>query len=473
MSNKFPAGGSQVSQSFPTGSKQTLFRFTLPAALPFVATIIILAMVPPQAKAVPAYVDQTGLTCQACHVGGFGPQLTPMGRQFKIEGYTMRSGASVPISAVGEVSFTRTKKDQDPPPEMGKANNNLLLDRGSLYLTGGIGQNFGGFVEVAYEGAEKAWMLDMLDLRAVTKSQIFGQDAVLGLSLNNSPTVQDPWNTTPAWSFPYTQTTISRTPGAAPLINGGLGGKSIGLTAYAWLGQKFYMEGGAYSSPRAGTLRWLGVESDEPGDIKGLAPYGRAAWQGPLGGGTAHVGAYFLQARIRPHRNRTTSLSDRYTDFGLDASWQKTLGTGDALSAQMRYTRENADLQASCLLGFVGPGGNADCARIRLNEWRGDIGYNWRSKIGVTLGAFSTTGNANSNLYGGPTAKPDSNGLTAQLDYTPWANSNGPLGRRASMRVGLQYTAYGKFDGARSNYDGANADASDNNALRVFTWLAF
>jgi hypothetical protein len=41
------------------------------------------------------------------------------------------------------------------------------------------------------------------------------------------------------------------------------------------------------------------------------------------------------------------------------------------------------------------------------------------------------------------------------------------------MRVGLQYTAYGKFDGARSNYDGANADASDNNALRVFTWLAF
>jgi hypothetical protein len=104
---------------------------------------------------------------------------------------------------------------------------------------------------------------------------------------------------------------------------------------------------------------------------------------------------------------------------------------------------------------------------------RGDISYNWRSKIGVTVGAFSTTGTANSNLYSGPTGKPDSNGLLAQLDYTPWAAGNGPLGRRASMRVGVQYTAYGKFDGARNNYDGTGVNASDNNALRVFTWLAF
>lgn len=463
--------GSRYEQKPACGAK--LHRAAFLAQLPFAALAIILTMFPPPAKAVPAYVDQTGLNCQACHVGGFGPQLTPMGRQFKIEGYTMRSGASVPISAVGEVSFTHTRKNQSPPPEAGKANNNLILDRGSLFLTGGIGQNFGGFVEVAYDGAEKAWMLDMLDLRAVTKRQVFGQDAVLGLSLNNFPTVQDPWNTTPAWGFPYSQTTISRTPGATPLINGKLGGNTLGLTAYAWIGQKFYLEGGAYSSPRAGTLQWIGIDPNDPGDIKGLAPYGRVAWQGPLSGGTAHVGAYFLQARIRPQRDRTTALSDRYTDFGVDASWQKALGSGDALSAQLRYTRENGELQASCMLGFVGPGGSADCARTRLSEVRGDISYNWRSKIGVTVGAFSTTGTANSNLYSGPTGKPDSNGLLAQLDYTPWAVGNGPLGRRASMRVGVQYTAYGKFDGARDNYDGTGINASDNNALRVFTWLAF
>ena len=60
-----------------------------------------------------------------------------------------------------------------------------------------------------------------------------------------------------------------------------------------------------------------------------------------------------------------------------------------------------------------------------------------------------------------------------QVDYTPWGSGNSPLGPRFNMRFGLQYTAYGKFDGARHNYDGAGANAADNNALRIFTWAAF
>jgi hypothetical protein len=44
------------------------------------------------AFAVPAFALQTGQPCTACHIGGFGPQLTPFGRTFKLEGYTMRSG---------------------------------------------------------------------------------------------------------------------------------------------------------------------------------------------------------------------------------------------------------------------------------------------------------------------------------------------------------------------------------------------
>jgi hypothetical protein len=37
----------------------------------------------------------------------------------------------------------------------------------------------------------------------------------------------------------------------------------------------------------------------------------------------------------------------------------------------------------------------------------------------------------------------------------------------------VQYTAYARFDGARLDFDGAGRKASDNNTLRVFTWLAF
>jgi mono/diheme cytochrome c family protein len=46
------------------------------------------------AGAVPAFAAQTGAPCAACHVGGFGPQLTIYGRDFKLHGYTARSGST-------------------------------------------------------------------------------------------------------------------------------------------------------------------------------------------------------------------------------------------------------------------------------------------------------------------------------------------------------------------------------------------
>jgi hypothetical protein len=42
-----------------------------------------------------------------------------------------------------------------------------------------------------------------------------------------------------------------------------------------------------------------------------------------------------------------------------------------------------------------------------------------------------------------------------------------------NARIGVQYTLYGKFNGARHNFDGAGANAVDNNALRLFAWFAF
>ncbi|MBL8446093.1 MAG: hypothetical protein JNJ44_01630, partial [Zoogloeaceae bacterium] len=38
----------------------------------------------PAAQAVPSFARQTGQECAACHVGAYGPQLTPYGIKFKI-----------------------------------------------------------------------------------------------------------------------------------------------------------------------------------------------------------------------------------------------------------------------------------------------------------------------------------------------------------------------------------------------------
>jgi hypothetical protein len=445
-----------------------LFRTVLAALAIMLATLIA-----NPARAVPSFAQQTGQPCQACHVGGIGPQLTEFGREFKLGGYTLRAQKSVPIAAMAIASVTHTGKDQVPPPSNTLSeNNNLVLDQISVFIAGGIGKHLGGFAQITYDGVERHFAWDNLDVRAVTTGHVFGKDAVFGLDINNSPNVQDAWNTTAAWGFPYTDTAVSPTPGAAPLIDEGLAQTTIGVTAYAWIDQKFYLEGGFYTSPSAGTLHWLGSDPDAPGKIDGVAPYGRIAVQTDAGGGKLELGAFALKASIIPERDNSSGFTDHYTDVGFDAAWQRTFGSGDMLTANLRYVHETMDLQASCELGFVGAGGVTDCARTSLNEFRGDIAYFWRNKIGLTLGAFSISGPPNADLYG-PTESPDSNGFIAQIDFTPWGDGSSPLGPLFNVRFGIQYTAYGKFDGAKYNYDGAGANASDNNALRFFTWIAF
>src|SRR5439155_22980234 len=246
------------------------------------------------ASALPAFAAQTGQPCQTCHVGGFGPQLTPFGRNFKLGGYTLRkTKINIPLSAMAVTSFVHTKSAQaEPPAPHFGTNDNVAIDEISLFLAGGLGQHLGGFLQATYNGVEKAWAWDNVDVRAVTTTKIKGADVTLGLSLNNSPTTQDAWNTLPAWGFPYTESDLAPSPAAAPLLSGALAQTSLGLTAYAWVNGSVFIEGGAYGSPNASTLRSLGADPDDPGDIDGLAPYGRVAFQKDLAGGTLELGAF-------------------------------------------------------------------------------------------------------------------------------------------------------------------------------------
>ena len=449
-------------------------RLSVPALIAGMACVVT-----PPASAVPSFADQTGQPCQACHVGGFGPELTPFGREFKLGGYTLRAKASVPLALAAQASVVHTRKDQNPIPAGGNsANDNFAFDQVNFFAAGGIGQHFGGFAQVTYDPIANAWGWDDLDLRAVTTGHVLGKGAVFGLTINNSPTVQDVWNTTPAWGYPFTSSALAPTPGASALIDGALAQEVLGFTAYTWIDHQFYLEGGVYTTPAAGTLNWLGADPlGGVGDIHGLAPYGRLAWQHDLAGGTAEVGAFALKADINPLRVRTSSYTDHYTDVGVDASWQKVLSSGNTISANIRYIHESNNLLASCDLGMIGTGNGANCAKTTLNEWNGMLGYSWHNKIGASLGAFSTFGTSNAALYavnsGYATTSPNSNGVTGQIDYTPWSAGNSPLGIRANVRLGVQYTAYGKFNGAWHNYDGAGANAADNNTLRFFTWVAF
>ena len=423
------------------------------------------------ALAVPSFAVQTGHPCQSCHVGGFGPQLTPYGREFKLRGYTERAALNLPFSAMAVASYTRTQKDQAGPPAAGfSSNDNVALDQVSLFIAGGLGSHLGGFVQTTYDGIGKTWSWDNLDLRATTVTHVKGAEVVLGLDLNNSPSVQDAWNTLPAWGYPYTGSALAPSPSASPLFLGALAQNTLGLTAYAWINSAVYIEGGAYGSPSRTALIHLGADPFDPGDIDGLAPYGRVALQTKLHGGTLQVGAFGMRTNIHPGRDRVTGLTDRYSDLGLDASYQNALDNGDVVSVGARYLNERQSLDATCALQALGP----DCAHARLTDIRMDASYYWRNKIGATVALFDTFGTANAALYpDNRTFRPDSRGVTLQLDGTPWGEGKSPLGPRFNMRVGVQYTLYNRFNGAGRDYDGAGGNASDNDTLRVFTWFAY
>lgn len=433
-------------------------------------TVVLLMLRIGEAEAIPAFAAQTGMSCDTCHIGGFGPQLTAFGRQFKMDGYTMRAGNefTAPVSAMAVASFLHTSADQSSPPAPHYAvNDNATLDQASLFLAGGISSNFGGFSQWTYDGVGRSVAWDNLDLRAVAHETIAGSDVLLGLGLNNAPGVQDSWNTLAAWGFPYTSSALAPAPAAAPLMNGALAQSVLGLSAYAWWNSAIYTEFGLYWTPSAGFLRAMGVDPYAAGVIDSVAPYVRVAYQKDYGSQNFELGGFGLFANLHPGGDTTVAATDGYGDLGLDASYQYTGDPVNLYTVNARYTHENQSLAASTLLGLAASPQNS------LDDLRVDASYYWKNMIGGTVGAFDTIGSKDALIYGANrTMAPDSSGLVLQADYTPFGGANAPLGGRFNLRVGAQYFIYTKFNGAVSNYDGMGRSASNNNAFRLFTWLA-
>ena len=108
-----------------------------------------------------------------------------------------------------------------------------------------------------------------------------------------------------------------------------------------------------------------------------------------------------------------------------------------------------------------------------MDDVRFDLSYYWHNTVGGTVQLFNTWGSSDPLLYAdNATFKPDSTGITFQVDGTLFGHDMSVLGGRFNLRAGLQYTVYTKFNGAGTNYDGLGHDASDNNTLRIFLWTA-
>src|SRR5260370_24446250 len=154
------------------------------------------------AVAIPSFARQTGFACARCHTVAYGPALTAYGRQFKLNGYVWGDAKEVipPVALMAQGGFTHTSKDQvDQPAPHFATNDNLSVDQVSAFYGGRITQHVGAFVQMTYSGEDRVTSWDNLDVRFADTASLGSHSLVYGISVNNSPTVQDLWNSTPAW----------------------------------------------------------------------------------------------------------------------------------------------------------------------------------------------------------------------------------------------------------------------------------
>src|SRR5438876_5319022 len=118
-------------------------------ALALVAITLGLGMFENAAQALPSYARQTGQTCAMCHTGL--PELTPLGREFKLNGYVQGGGQETwipPIAAMIQPGFTHTDGNQPGVNQHFGPNNNFELTQASLFYGGAIWaeQGLGAFI---------------------------------------------------------------------------------------------------------------------------------------------------------------------------------------------------------------------------------------------------------------------------------------------------------------------------------------
>lgn len=416
---------------------------------------------------VPSFARQTGLACSACHYQFL--QLTAFGRKFKLNGYTMTNRPAItetdstnggklglnPFSLLSAMATAGITDTRDRVP--GTQNDATALPQElSVFLAGRVAPKIGLFSQFTYAGADGAFGIDNIDIRFADKASMGGHDLVYGVTLNNNPTIQDLWNTTPGWGYPFIGSDAAPGPAASPIIDGGLSQNVLGLGGYGLFGDLVYAEFDVYRT----ALQGEAVPTDATGAIKGVAPYWRVALQKDLDRQSVMIGTFGMRTKLFP--GTLSGPHDTYTDIGVDAQLESKVGTGNAV-LRGSWIRERQTLAAT-----FADGGSAN-RKNTLKSFRINSSYYPRQWLGLTGGYFDSRGTADAVLYapapvdGSANGKPNTRGFVAEVDLNPWENT----------RVGLQYTGYSKFNGGKSDYDGSGRRASGNNTLFGFVWLAF
>jgi hypothetical protein len=294
--------------------------------------------------------------------------------------------------------------------------------------------------------------------------------------------VQDPYNSSFAWGYPYVASGLAPTPSASPVLATGFNNNSIGYTAYLWYDRHLYLEAGAYTTMSPWLLGRVGNDFGA-GSSQGAMPYIRAAYEWDWNNQAFHIGAIYLQSNVNPVsgvlQTDGSMGHDHYRDYAIDSGYQ-WLGDGTHIfTIQGIFIHEDQKL-----VGTTAAYNNANGTTLgpysQLNQIRLNASYWYQNTYGLTLAWQNSWGPATPQLYTNGSdltnsfnGKPNNNAFIIEADWVPFGKEDSWLRPWANLKLGIQYTIYTMFNGANKNYDGFGRNASDNNTLYLFAWMAF
>jgi len=480
-------------------------RFYLPLVM--VAALIILAGLVVEfaapARALPSYARQTGQPCGTCHTDFAG--LTPYGRRFKINGYTNGGGQYrtnpfpfddstkdsqktwvPPISMMSIVGFTHTEPETAPPADPFANNDNISIAPLSFFWGGAITDHIGAFAQLTYSQAPSAagiganpfvhaWSWDNTDVRYADSTSLGKMNITYGITANNNPTVQDLWNTTPAWGFPYAVSTVAPTPAAGTVIEGAFAAHVGGVGAYTMINDLLYLEVTGYKTLPFSAQNALGTDPfGAPGLLGNVSPYWRIALEPHWGRNTLMIGTFGMYSEVHPWLNiapinfstAVDTLADKFTDIGFDSQYQYQ-GDNYWITLRGSYIREFQRLDSS----FASMAAFNPTNLLNSLKLQASVALGADNRLVLTGQYFNIWGSADANLFGtdpltGLALTPNSNGFMTEIAYIPYGASKSFGWPWFNARIGLQYIYYNKFNGT-------TVAAQDNNTVFLHAWLAF
>ena len=429
-----------------------------------VAAIGVLAA-PKGAQAIPSFAAQTNQPCSSCHVGAFGPQLKPYGRDFKLSGYTSSDRPNDNLAdnwyerftTAAWGSFNRTDKDMPPSPGgVGYGpNNNFSFDQAAVYFGGRITPHIGAISEYTYDGANRQFTWDAMDLRyARDDAEFLGEDTTYGIVVGNQLGNTSVWNSTPPNGFPYNKSRIAPSP-QGTLLDDSLNGQILGGGAYAMWNNMVYVETTLYAPMSHNFDQAVGLPMDDK--FIGPIPFWHLALQKEFDNHQqyAQIGTFGTTAERQPLGAQGSGLRDRLTDVAAELNYQYMADMHNMLSAHATYVHEDQALGASQYLG------NVDHKNLGLDPVRTDVSYTINDTWTPSVQYFKVKGSKDDTLYssdnGFANSRPNSEGFTVDLAYVPFGKPDSVI-KWGNARLALQYTAY-------TEYNGTAQHAADNNTL--------